>query len=98
MGCKCKQQGSPTPQYTPKIYNSLDVFLGDNCESCSGQGDELKNKISCEFLTLLSMVERGYRPDYEFILEEISLLEIYNNLDKKEFILQYYLNNPWETF
>jgi hypothetical protein len=55
-------------------------------------------KISCEFLTLLSMVERGYRPDYEFILEEISLLEIYNNLDKKEFILQYYLNNPWETF
>lgn len=98
MACKCKQQGNTTPQYTPKVYSSLDVFLGDTCDNCSGQGDELKNKISCEFLTLLSMVERGYRPDYEFILEEISLLEIYNNLDKKEFILQYYLNNPWETF
>lgn len=57
----------------------------------------LKNKIACEFLTLLKNVEKGYHLDYEFILEEISLLDIYNKVDKREFVLQYYLNNPWET-
>lgn len=54
--------------------------------------DKLKNKISCEFLTLLIEVERGYRPEYDDILNEISLLDIYKEIDKKDFILQYYLN------
>lgn len=49
-------------------------------------------------MDLLLQVERGHYPDYEFILEEISLLEILNYIDRKEFILQYYLNNPWKTF
>ena len=48
-------------------------------------------------MDLLKKVEKGYRPDYEFILEEVSLLGIHNEIDKKEFVLQYYLNNPWET-
>jgi hypothetical protein len=60
--------------------------------------DNLKNKVACEFMDLLLQVEKGYRPDYEFILEEVSLLGIYNEIDNKDFILQYYLNNPWETF
>jgi hypothetical protein len=38
----------------------------------------LKNKISCEFMSFLLEVEKGYRPDYEFIMEEINLLDIYN--------------------
>lgn len=49
-------------------------------------------------MDLLLQVERGHYPDYEFILEEISLIEVHNQIDKKEFILQYYLNNPWKTF
>lgn len=57
----------------------------------------LKNKTACEFMDLLKKVEKGYRPDYEFILEEVSLLGIHNKIDKREFVLQYYLNNPWET-
>lgn len=57
----------------------------------------LKNKVACEFIDLLKKVEKGYQPDYEFILEEVSLLGIHNKIDKKEFVLQYYLNNPWET-
>ena len=57
----------------------------------------LKNKTACEFMDLLNKVEKGYRPDYEFILEEVSLLGIHNKIDKREFVLQYYLNNPWET-
>lgn len=98
MSCKCNQKPEPVPSL-PKLYNfKTETYLGDTCDSCSEQGDELKAKIICEFLNLISYIERGYHPDYEFILEEISLLEIYNNLDKKDFILQYYLNNPWETF
>ena len=98
MSCRCNKKGEEIPR-VPKLYSfKTTSYLGDTCDSCSGQGDELKNKISCEFLTLLSYVERGKYPDYEFILEEISLLEVYNNLDKKDFLLQYYLNNPWETY
>ena len=54
--------------------------------------DNLKNKISCEFMNLLIEIERGYRPCYDDILNEISLLDVYEYLDKKDFILQYYLN------
>ena len=85
-----------------QLMNSFDGYpLTNKCECgnileiCSDDVIEnLKNKVSCEFLDLLTQVERGYRPDYEFILEEISLLEIYNKIDNKDFILQYYLNNP----
>ena len=82
-----------------------DVENNCNCDNilnlCPDDRDyvhNLKNKISCEFMDLLLQVERGHYPDYEFILEEISLLEILNYIDRKEFILQYYLNNPWKTF
>lgn len=59
--------------------------------------NNLKNKTACEFMDLLKKVEKGYRPDYEFILEEVSLLGIHNEIDKREFVLHYYLTNPWET-
>lgn len=58
----------------------------------------LKNKTACEFIALLNKVEKGYHPDYQFILEEISLIGIHNKIDREEFVLQYYLNNPWEIF
>ena len=76
-----------------------------NCEcdiilniSCGDDIDNLKNKVSCEFMSLLMYVEKGYHPDYSFIMDEISLLGIWQRLDKEKFIIQYYLNNPWETF
>ena len=58
----------------------------------------LKNKVSCEFLDLLLQVEKGHYPSYEFILQEISFLGLHNKIDRKEFIIQYYLNNSWKTF
>ena len=78
----------------------MDVDVERNClcdnilelEDDDNIVDKLKNKISCEFLTLLIEVERGYRPEYDDILNEISLLDIYKEIDKKDFILQYYLN------
>lgn len=56
----------------------------------------LKEKISKEFIDLLCEIRKGYRPDHEFILEEISFVDlIQNNLidDRLSLItLQYYLN------
>lgn len=60
----------------------------------------LKKKVSEEFYNLLCRVKRGYKLDYEFILEEISFIELIQNgeLDNKLSLtaLQYYLNNKWQ--
>ena len=59
--------------------------------------NKLKEKISKEFYELICKVKKGYKPDYEFILEEISFIELINELDNKLSLtaLQYYLNNKW---
>lgn len=61
--------------------------------------NELKEKIICEYQDLIKMLEKGYKLDYEFILEEISYIEINDtiNKDKSLFLLQFYLNNKWQT-
>ncbi len=63
--------------------------------------NELKKKVSEEYFELICKVKKGYQPDYEFILEEISFIELIQNkeLDDKLSLtaLQYYLNNKWQT-
>lgn len=62
--------------------------------------NNLKKKVSQEFLDLLCKVKKGYYVDYEFILEEISFIDLIelNELDEKLSLtaLQYYLNNKWQ--
>lgn len=62
--------------------------------------NKLKKKVAEEFYSLLCRVKKGYQPDYEFILEEISLIELIKNneIDNKLSLttLQYYLNNKWQ--
>lgn len=62
--------------------------------------NELKKKISDEFNQLLCKVKKGYHLDYEFLLEEISFIDLISNkeLDDKLSLtaLQYYLNNKWQ--
>ncbi len=62
--------------------------------------NELKKKVSEEFYQLLCKVRKGYHPDYEFILEEISFIDLISNkeIDDKLSLtaLQYYLNNKWQ--
>ena len=62
--------------------------------------NELKKKVIQEFITLLSKVRKGYKLDYEFLLEEISFIELIQNneLDNNLSLtaLQYYLNNKWQ--
>lgn len=60
--------------------------------------DALKKKVSEEFFTLLCKVRKGYKPNYQFILEEISLIDIKDEIDQTLLLtaLQYYLNNKWQ--
>lgn len=55
--------------------------------------DLLKDKIICEYKLIISKLEQGHKPDLEFLLEEISAVDLENELDNREFIIQYYLNN-----
>lgn len=55
--------------------------------------DLLKDKIICEYKLIIDELERGRRPDLEFLLEEISVVDLENEIDNREFIIQYYLNN-----
>ena len=43
--------------------------------------NKLKKKVAEEFYHLLCKVRKGYRPDYEFILEEISYIDLADQLD-----------------
>ena len=55
--------------------------------------DLLKNKIICDYKIIISKLEKGHQLDLEFLLEEISAVELEDELDNREFIIQYYLNN-----
>lgn len=62
--------------------------------------NNLKKKVSEEFFQLMCRVRKGYKPNYEFILEEISFIDLIKNkeIDDKLSLtaLQYYLNNKWQ--
>lgn len=62
--------------------------------------DALKGKVAKEFTMLLCEIRKGYKPNYEFVLEEISFIDLiqHNEIDKKLSLiaLQYYLNNKWQ--
>ena len=72
--------------YVEKIYSS----------NLNQDVDALKQKVIDEFKQLLKQVRKGYKPDYEFILQEISLIELWQ-LDNTDFFKQFYLNNAWQT-
>ena len=62
--------------------------------------NKLKEKIICEYTSLLSRIRKGYKLDYEFIMEEISFVDLIkdNKIDDKLSLsaLQYYINNKWQ--
>lgn len=65
-----------------------------------GALNNLKDKVIHEFYILLCKIKKGYKPNYEFILEEITFIDLIqdNEIDTKLIftILQYYLNNQWQ--
>ena len=63
--------------------------------------NNLKKKVTEEFLTLFCKVRKGYKVDYEILLEEISFINVIDEdqiLDEQfEVAIQYYLNNKWQV-
>lgn len=58
--------------------------------------NNLKLKVVDEFWKLFCKIRKGYRVDLEFILEEISYINLHNkDLWIDDSVLQYYLNNTW---
>lgn len=57
----------------------------------------LKEKIISDFTNFLCQVRKGYKPNYEILLEEISFVDLIQNNDLDEnfslTVLQYYSNN-----
>lgn len=55
----------------------------------------LKDKVICEFQKIMSDLRKGIKPPLEFLLEEISAINLAeeNSLNNSKFIIQYYLNN-----
>lgn len=63
--------------------------------------NNLKKKVTEEFLTLFCKVRKGYKVNYEILLEEISFINLIDEdqiLDEQfEVAIQYYLNNKWQV-
>ena len=70
-GCKSFEQ-------EPLEYEILDSLKYEIPKLLSKEIDteELKRKIICEYLGIINNLECGSKPDLEFILEEISLVDI----------------------
>lgn len=91
----CKQFISPLLTY--EVNNSRDLlFAQDDLKLPilpETDIDLLKEKVICEFTKIISDLEMGIQTDLEFLLEEISAITLDNEIDNREFIIQYYLNN-----
>lgn len=57
---------------------------------------DVQNKAYKEYCNLIYRLGMGYRPDYQFLLEEISLLELGTELDNYSNLLEFYLSNKGE--
>ena len=56
--------------------------------------DDLKYKVIADFNKYIKKLSYGYYTDtYKDILNEICLIESYNNIDNNKLIYEYYINN-----
>lgn len=53
----------------------------------------LIDKVINNFLDILCQLEKGIQPDLTRLIEMISLIEVEQDIDKRDFLIQYYLNN-----
>lgn len=56
----------------PKRQPNIHLDIPDNIDI-----QELKEKVICEYNKIIHQLECGIQPDIEFLLEEISLIDIY---------------------
>lgn len=77
-GCGCNKNINTGPYEFPVEYiNKENIVIEDEYQTpdlC-----KLKYKIIQDFLDIINKLECGQKPDLEFLLEEISLIYIYDN-------------------
>lgn len=72
------------------IQNNKNVHIPIKSET---DIDLLKDKIICEYKSIINELEQGKLPNLNFLLEEISLVDLNREINNREFYIQYYLNN-----
>lgn len=79
------------------VNQNLSRFLITDADAVNN----LKEKVICEYQDLLQSLEKGYKLDYQLILEQISLINLLEDGEiddrKSIFISQFYLNNRWQV-
>lgn len=57
-----------------------------------GATKELKKKIIKDYVRIIKRMNKGYKDDFRYILNEISFLGVWSNLDKPNIIYEYFIN------
>lgn len=54
--------------------------------------NNLKKKIIKDYVRIIKRMNKGYKDDFSYILNEISFLGVWSNIDKPEIIYEYFIN------
>lgn len=54
--------------------------------------NNLKKKIIKDYVRIVKRMNKGYKDDFRYILNEISFLGVWSNIDKPEIIYEYFIN------
>lgn len=54
--------------------------------------NNLKKKIIKDYVRIVKRMNKGYKDDFSYILNEISFLGVWSNIDKPEIIYEYFIN------
>lgn len=76
-GCNPIQEPYEFPILTNSENNSPNIYIEDYYSNINSLC-ELKKKIICDFYSIINKLECGIQPDLEFLLQEISLVYIYD--------------------
>ena len=54
--------------------------------------NNLKKKIIKDYVHIVKRMNKGYKDDFSYILNEINFLGVWSNVDKPEIIYEYFIN------
>lgn len=72
-------------------------YVNHNIESLlTTDVDVLKYKVIKEYFKLVNKLSKGRTSNYQNILEMISLIDIYTEIDKAKYYKEFYINGYFE--
>ena len=75
--CCCKNEPEQIEFPIEDCFKNQEIYIDDYYPDVKNLC-ELKQKIILDFLNIVNKLECGIQPDLEFLLQEISLIYIYN--------------------